>query len=204
TWQLQCHPESDVRVTGVRTAVVEQPNARLDLTFLSPAATDFPTCPHELTLATDLVYGNQVEGHTAGLKTAPGVAPGRDFLYTAAQAGELKADLTYSSWQRPRLVAEQRGPVCLLMSILSPRRAGAAPLPVADASGTRVLRAEIDCGDVIDTLIAAPDMGLIDFPDVRGYTELALIRRARSGDVLNVWTVDEGSLAFTGEVAACD
>lgn len=202
TWQLQCHPDSAIRLTGPNAARVEKANARLDVTVLSPAPDDFPTCPHAFTLRHDIVYGNQVEGHTAGLKTAPGVTPGQAFLYTEAQAWEMKSDLVYSNWVRPRLIAEQHGPLCLLMSILSPRRAGAAPLTVTERRGRRVLRAEIDCGEFIDTVIAALDMGFLDFSDVKGYSELALIRRTRDGKVIDVWTVDDSTLEILTEVTA--
>ena len=86
-------------------------------------------------------------------------------------------------------MAEQRGPNCLLMSILSPRRAGAAPLLVKDLSARRVFRAQIDCGPFSDTIIAALDQSLIQFPDVQGYTELALIRRDQTGKAIDCWTL---------------
>lgn len=186
-WQLQAHPESAVRITGARTAVVDKPKARLDITFLSPRPADFPGCPHELALRTDFVYG----AYRMGSKSAEKGKPKREeseFAYTREEARESKADLTSSSWYRPRLVAEQTGPNCLMMSILSPRRAGAAPLVVKDLTGKRIFRADIHAGAFTDTVIAVLDHGLIQFPDVTGYAEVALIRRDPAGKVIGQWT----------------
>ena len=104
-WQLQAHPDSDTRVTGPRTAVIEKPKARLDLTFLSPLASDFPGCPHELSLRTDLVYGYYVapEGETR----CEHPVWGQKFAYSREEARALKSDLSYTNWFRPQLVAEQ-------------------------------------------------------------------------------------------------
>lgn len=101
----------------------------------------------------------------------------------------MKADLAFSAWYWPRLVAEQQGPSCILMTVIAPRRVGDAPLVVRNASGRRVFRAEIDCGDFTDTVIAALDHSLIKFPDVSGYAEIAVIRRDRAGTVLDRWTL---------------
>ena len=188
-WQLQAHPESAVRVTGERTAVVEKPNARLDITFLSPLPADFPGCPHDLTLGTDFVYGAFVGPEGVPPNDQPVFQ--RGYAYTREEARAMKADLTYSNWYRPRLTAEQHGPNCQLLTILSPRRAGTAPLTVKDMTARRVFRAEIDAGDFTDTIIAAPDHGLVKFPDIEGYTEMALIRRDRNGKVLSRWTLGE-------------
>jgi hypothetical protein len=58
-----------------------------------------------------------------------------------------------------------------------------------NASGHWVFRAEIDCGDFTDTVIAALEHSLIMFPDVSGYAEIAVIRRNRAGMVLDRWTL---------------
>ena len=185
-WQLQAHPESEIRLTSERSAVVEKPEARLDITFLSPLPSDFPGCPHSLALRMDHVYGEKVGPEGAIHVDHPD--PRNPYFYTREEARALKADLTYSNWYRPQLIAEQTGPNCLLLTIVSPRRAGAQPLTIHDSTSKRVFRVEIDCGGFVDTIIAAPDRGLIAFPDVRGYTELALIRRDRMGRLLTYWT----------------
>jgi hypothetical protein len=194
-WQLQAHPESVVRVTGETTAVVEKPRARLELTFLSPQASDFPSCPHALSLRTDFLYGGNVlpEGEPPpekprALEGSPWIAWNAGLPYTREQARRMKSELAFSAWYWPRLVAEQQGPSCILMTVIAPRRAGAPPRVVRNASGRRVFRAEIDCGEFTDTVIAALDHSLIKFPDVTGYSEIAVIRRGRSGAVVDQWT----------------
>ncbi len=194
-WQLQAHPESTVRVTGDTTASVERAKSRIDVAFIPPLPTDFTGSPYPLTLQSEHVYGAYVQGHAAGLKGAAGLI--RDYIYTEDEARRETTDLTYSSWYHPRLTAEFTGPVGLLMSVLSPRRAGEPARPVRRASGHRVFRAEVDCGAFTDTIIAALDHGLIRMPDVAGTTELALIRRDRSGRVMDHWTVDGSPLTFT-------
>ena len=127
-----------------------------------------------------MLFRSSLEG-AAGVK--------QEFIYTEEQARANKSDLTFSNWYRPRLLAEQTGPCCLLLTVISPRRAGAPALPVRDRSGRRVFRVEVDCGAFTDTLIAALDHSLVQFPDIRGYTELALIRRDRAGKLIDCWTV---------------
>jgi hypothetical protein len=75
------------------------------------------------------------------------------------------------------------------MTVIAPRRTGDAPLVVRNTSGHRVFRAEIEHGDGTDTVIAALDHSLIKFPDVTGYAEIAMIRRDRSGMVVDQWTL---------------
>ena len=196
-WQLQAHPESEVKLTGDTTATVTRARARLDVTVVSPPATDFPTAPHEMKLFTDHVYGAYVEGHTGALEGAAGKI--REFIYTEEEARREKADLTYSNWYRPRLVAEQSGPIGLILAVISPRRAGAPPLPGRVAPAKRVFRVEIECGEFTDTLIAAPERSLLEFDDIRGYTELALIRLDQDGKLIDYWTVGHDRLLFPGK-----
>jgi hypothetical protein len=142
-----------------------------------------------------LVREAALEGHTAAMEGAAGKST--DFIYTEEEARRERADLTYSNWYRPRLVAEQTGPVGLILAVISPRHADAPPLPVRVVSSHRVFRVEIDCGDFIDTLIAAPDRGLLAFDDIQGYAELALIRRNRNDGVIDYWTAGGETLTFT-------
>jgi len=184
-WQLQAHPDSDVRVTGPCSAVVEKEKARLDLTFLSPLATDFPGCPHNLSLRADWVYGSYVA--TEGSARVEQPAWGGKFAYAREEARELRSDLSYTNWYRPRFVAEQSGPNCLLLTVVSPRRTGQQQLVVRESSARRVFRAEVESDRFTDTIIAALDHSMIKYPDVQGYAELAVVRRDRRGRVVDSW-----------------
>ena len=73
------------------------------------------------------------------------------------------------------------------MSVLSPRRADAPVLAVTDRSARRVFRAEIAGEHGVDTVIAAPDRGWVEFEDIRGCVELAVVRRDRSGVLVDAW-----------------
>ena len=187
-WQLQAHPASTVTITGPTTATVARHLARLDLTFVAPPASDFARSPHTLALRTDHVYGAYVQGHTGALAGAAGVS--KDYLYTEEEARREAGDLSFSSFYRPRLVAEQTGPNCLLLAVISPRRATEAPRPVRVVPAPRVFCVAVDCGTHVDTIIAALDHGQIALPGVCGATELALVRRAPTGHLLGYWTVD--------------
>ena len=76
------------------------------------------------------------------------------------------------------------------MAAVSPRRKNEAPLPVRQVDEYRVMRLEVDCGDFIDTILAAPDHGCIQLADVQALSKLAMIRRGRDGELLARWTVD--------------
>ncbi|OGV84018.1 MAG: hypothetical protein A2340_09175 [Lentisphaerae bacterium RIFOXYB12_FULL_60_10] len=187
-WQLQAHPDSAIRISGPRTAVIEKPKARLEITFLSPLATDFPACPHSLEVRTDFVYGANVK--QAG-DEVPEDHPVWKSLgaYTRDQAREIKSDLSYTTWYRPRLVAEQKGPNFQLMTVIVPRRTGVPSLAVRDRTAKRVLRADVKGEGFTDTIISARDHGRVTFDDVRGYADLAVIRRDAGGRVVSQWTL---------------
>lgn len=187
-WLLQAHPESEVTITGETTACVRRQQARLDITISSPRPEDFPAAPHALQLRTDHCYCAYVENHTPGLSEAAGVK--LPFLYTEAEARREANDLLFSSFYRPRLIASQTGPNCLLLAVISPRPADAPPLTVRQIPMRRTFRVEVDCGEFVDTIIAAPDHGYLTMPDVRGFAELAVIRRDRDGKVIDYWTVE--------------
>ena len=139
-------------------------------------------------MQTDFVYGDHVTPENAPPRDSVGRST-FPLLPTREQARDMKSELSFTSWYRPRLLAEQRGPNGLLMTVLAPRRASATPLVVQNNSTHRVFRADIDHGTFTDTIIAALDHSIIRFPDVTGYAEIALIRRHKSGTVINYWTL---------------
>ena len=108
-------------------------------------------------------------------------------------AEALKTGLMVTSYRRPRLIAEQVGLNCMLMAVIVPRRRGQPRARVRQVASRRVLRAQIDLGEYTDTIISALDHGCVKFPDVEGFANLALIRRRKSGRVVDVW-VSDGNL----------
>jgi hypothetical protein len=172
-WQLHANPEADIQVTGERSAVVAGRKARLDINFVIPGAGDFPDDPHSLALRTDEQYWTL----------------GKDKPSPEA----LKTGLMVTCYKRPRLIAEVTGLNCLLLSTIVPRKVGQPPVEVKHIPAHKVFRAEIDWGAHTDTIIAAMDHGYMKFADVEGFAELAVIRRDKSGKVMDVW-IPEGDL----------
>lgn len=197
-WQLQAHPLSEVRITGERTAEVVKARARVDVSVVAPPRDDVPGHPFEMKLWTDFVYGAYVEGEGEALAGASGI--GRSFIYTREEARRERADLSFSAFYWPRLVAEQSGPSGMMMSVMSPRRTGESRMAVVDRSGGRTLRADVDCGAFTDTVISALDHGLIRFDDVRGESELAVVRRPKAPGAgpVRVWTLEGRGLRVDG------
>jgi hypothetical protein len=76
------------------------------------------------------------------------------------------------------------------MSVMVPRRTGAESLFVRELPAARILRAEVSWSGGTDTIIAALDHGRIDLPGIRGWTQLAVIRRGPDGQVQSTWTID--------------
>jgi len=192
-WQLQAHPDSEIEIVDERTAIIQKDRVLMDITFILPLPTDFPTCPHVLNLRSEPVYGAMVASSDDEELLEQGAQRG-GFIYTRKEALAMKSDLSYSNWYRPCLIAEQTGPNCLLMAIISPRPADTKKIMIKDASGHRVMRVEIYSEDFCDTVIAALDHGLIRFYDINGDTELAFVRRDRKGQVLGCWTIDGSPL----------
>jgi len=180
-WQLHAHPASEVRIEGPAAASVRRNHARLDLTFLNPSAQDYPSLPHSLSLRADEAFCPMFKNEEPEQVRKEG----------RRMTGN---DLGNSSKWRPRLIAEQVGLNCMLMTVISPRRAGAPPLPVRQTEARLILCAEVDCGEFTDTIVSALDHAYIRLPGLRGQTELALVRRARDGRLLGAWTVDGGDL----------
>jgi hypothetical protein len=144
--------------------------AALDVTFLHPCAQDYPD-PHTLELRTDTCYW------TYGKQDAPGVEARR-------------TGLLVTSYEHPRLVAVLSGWNCLLMAVMTPRGLNDQPPSVRPMTARGIMRAEVDLGDFVDTVIAAPDHGHIRQPDVEGNAQLALVRRDQAGKLVGTWTSD--------------
>ncbi len=90
----------------------------------------------------------------------------------------------------PRLVTEQTGPNCNLLSLAIPRRLSAARVAVRSAPGLRTLNAYVEHGEWIDQVVYAPDHSFVRLPDLRASSEAAVIRRDRQGRVVASWTLD--------------
>lgn len=91
----------------------------------------------------------------------------------------------------PRLVAEQTGPNCTLMSVIIPRRLQEPPLTVTDATALRTFCVYIEHGNYIDQLVYACDHTYIRLPDLRASSEIVVVRRTRDGEVVGYWTCDD-------------
>lgn len=170
-WQMHVNPNAKLEVTGPRGARVTGPNARLDVTFVIPDPRDCPADPHKMELRMDEPWWS--------------LGANSDSVAVNARAG-----LGSSSVRRPRLVAEVTGLNGQVLAVLSPRHKSEAPLVVRDRGSERIRRVEIEHGDFTDTLIAALDHKFIKLSDVEALTELVLIRKKRSGEVVGVWSVD--------------
>ena len=171
TWQLHANPDSTIEITGPASATVRGRRAALDVHLLFPGPEDFPDKPHRLELKTETAYW------TYGKQDKPNVDAGR-------------TGLLVTSYERPRLLAELQGESCLLMAVMLPRPLAAPPRSVTRVPAYRLLRAEVDCGDFTDTLLAAPDHGYMRQDDLLAHAELALVRRDRSRKVTGTWVSD--------------
>lgn len=89
----------------------------------------------------------------------------------------------------PRLVAEQTGPNCNLMSLVIPRRLADPRVAVRSEPGLRTFNAYLEHGDWIDQIVYAPDHLFVRLPDLRAASEAAVIRRDRKGAVVATWTL---------------
>mgnify|MGYP001566673436 CR=1 FL=1 len=90
------------------------------------------------------------------------------------------------------------------MTVISPRRAGKPPLVVTDRMARRAFRADVESDKFTDTIIAALDHGMIKYPDVEGFAELAVIRRDKTGRVLDSWTIGGEKLRIMQGKAPAD
>lgn len=178
-WQLQAGPQCNIRIEPDRwRAGVMAGKARLDVAFILPRPKDFPEAPTNLSLRTDM------QGW--GYGESPEKSPYRH------------SGLMVSSARRPRLIAEWTGPR-MLMAVMTPRRTGQPSLTVRATPIERLFYVDIEWPGGVDTIIAAIDHGYIDIPGIRGFTELAVIRRHPGGRVAKVWTVDGSKLEIASK-----
>lgn len=176
-WQLQAGPSCEIRLEPEqRRASVVAAKARLDVSFILPRPEDLPGGETTLDLRQDM----------------------KDWSYSqpAEKSPHIHSGLMISSARRPRLIAEWAG-ARQMMAVMAPRRAGQAPLAVRATPLERIFHVDIEWAGGVDTIIAALDHGYIDIPGVRGFTELAVIRRDAGGRVAKVWTVDGSKLALS-------
>lgn len=171
-WQLHTDPRQRIEILGPRSAAVAGTRARLDLTFAVHPAND-PTREAE---TLKLITGEKEWGWPYGVGNIAG--------------NHDRTGLLQTSFKRPRLLAVVSETAGHLLTVLSPRRAGQPALTVRQIPQRKVLHVEIDLGDRIDTVIAALDHGYIKLPGIRGWSELALIRRDRTGRLTDAWTAD--------------
>jgi hypothetical protein len=171
-WQLHANPACRIEVEAPSAAHIVGKRARLDITFAAPSAEDFPKQPHQLGLVTDQAWWSWPYGRNT-----------KDLARKLERTG-----ISTTAVNRPRLLAKVEGLNGQLMSVMAPRRIDQAPLPVRVVTHKRVLRAEVESTGFTDTLLAALDHHCLDLPDVKGFTELALIRRFRDGRPPAVWT----------------
>ena len=90
----------------------------------------------------------------------------------------------------PRLVAEQWGWNCSLMSLVIPRRNDQEPMQVTDDTSYRTFDVKVAHGDYIDQIIYACDHIRVRLPGVRAASEIVVIRRTTTGEVVGAWTID--------------
>jgi hypothetical protein len=177
-WQLHANPECRLEVDAPATARVIGKKARLDLTFAAPSPLDFPKQPHRLSLVTDLAWWSWPYGRNT-----------KDLARNLQKTG-----ICTTAVSRPRLVAKVDGLNGQLMTVMIPRGTEQAPLKVRAVPELKVLRVEVQSEAFTDTILAALDHHCLDLPDVKGFTELALIRRYRDGRPPAVWTSSGESL----------
>lgn len=169
-WQLHANPECSLDIQGPDSAVLRGGQARLDLQFLVPPASDFPASPHRLTLSSDEAewswpYGRQ--GHQIHASTG----------------------LMITSFRRPRLLAHVEGANCRLMTVMMPRRLEAPVLAVNPRVHPGLLAVEIETPAGTDLVVAALDHGYIRIPELHALTHLALIRQPAGGGEPVIWTL---------------
>lgn len=90
----------------------------------------------------------------------------------------------------PRLVAEQNGPNCTLMSIVVPRRLDSPAAVVAASPAARTFDVRIRHGDFEDRVAWGCDHSWIRLPQLEAGSEVVFIRRDAAGRVLHSWTSD--------------
>lgn len=90
----------------------------------------------------------------------------------------------------PRLVAEDTGPGCLLLSVISPRRLGAPALDIRSEPAYRTFHLRLRHPHFEDEVLIAGDHRFIRAPGLKTAADLVVIRR-RPGQVPKIWTPDQ-------------
>jgi len=87
----------------------------------------------------------------------------------------------------PRLVAEQTGPNCTLMSLIIPRRLSDKPLKVHYTPYPRIFAITVKHNNYKDLIIWGCDHSWIRLPDVHSQSEITFIRY-RNNKIIKTWT----------------
>lgn len=167
-WQLHANPDCTVALQSPTSAVLRGEHARLDLSFLVPTETDFPSHPHRLTLSVDEVQGAWPYGEKGA--------------HHHANTG-----LMTTSHRRPRLLAHVDGLNCRLMTVIVPRLLDGPALAVRPRIHAGLLAVEIQSPAGTDLVVAALDHGHIGIPELHALTHLALIRQPAGGGAPITW-----------------
>lgn len=90
----------------------------------------------------------------------------------------------------PRLVAENSGPGCLLLSVITPRRLGEPALEIIPEPAYRTFNIRIRHPHFEDQVLVAGDHRFIRIPGLKTAAEIVVIRR-RPGRPPEIWTPDQ-------------
>jgi hypothetical protein len=90
----------------------------------------------------------------------------------------------------PRLVAENSGPGCLLLSVITPRRIGEPALEIIPEPAYRTFHVRIRHPHFEDQVLVAGDHRFIRIPGLKTASEIVVIRR-RPGRPPEIWTPDQ-------------
>ena len=169
-WQLHANPACVLALQEPDTAVLRGERGRLDMHFLVPSASDFPSCPHRLTLSADEAEWAWPYGRKGALEHAD-------------------TGLMITSFRRPRLLARVEGANCRLMTVIVPRQLNAPALVVRPRLHPGLLAVEVESPAGTDLIVAALDHGCIRIPELHALTHLAMIRKPAGGGEPIVWTL---------------
>lgn len=96
----------------------------------------------------------------------------------------------------PRLVAEQTGPNCTLLSVVVPRRLDSPPAVVTARPAVRTFDIRVRCGEPEDQIVWGCDHNWIRRPDLKAGSEVVFVRRDGRGQVAQSWTSDGRPIRF--------
>jgi hypothetical protein len=176
-WQLQAHPDTKIEIDSDWQARICGEHARLDLSFIWPSAQDFPAAPHRFTLRQDVKEWQYPYGDDKSI-----------------QMRHEHEGLLYTSYLRPRLLGELDGLNGQMLTVVAPRRSGAAPLQVRRRMAKRLLWLEIETPIGRDTIITALDHGFIQTDEFRCMSEVLFLRHNAEGKRIAQWSLGGGQL----------